>query len=134
MRLGIKGKQVLGVTSIVVVVVVVLSVLHLARLAGVSLDESRARAELLANAVSHRAQQVEVTETSPLESLRTDPGLRSILESSAYSNTVMYAAVVDVNGVAVMHADRSLEGHRLPPAGDLAQLLARPALSQLRAI
>ena len=33
MRLGIKGKQVLGVTSIVVVVVVVLSVLHLARLA-----------------------------------------------------------------------------------------------------
>src|SRR5437870_677786 len=32
MRLGIKGKQVLGVTSIVVVVVVVLSVLNLARL------------------------------------------------------------------------------------------------------
>ena len=33
MRLGIKGKQVLGVTSIVGVVVVVLSLLHLARLA-----------------------------------------------------------------------------------------------------
>ena len=33
MRLGIKGKQVLGVTSIVGAVVVVLSVLHLARLA-----------------------------------------------------------------------------------------------------
>jgi hypothetical protein len=52
MRLGIKGKQVLGVTSIVVVVVVVLSVLNLARLASVSLDESSARAELLANALA----------------------------------------------------------------------------------
>ena len=134
MRLGIKGKQVLGVTSIVGVVVVVLSVLNLARLASVSLDETSARAELLANAISHRAQQVEVSEASPLESLRQDPGLRSILESSAYSNNVTYAAVVDVDGVAVMHADRSLEGQRLPPAGDLAQLLARPPLSQLRAI
>ena len=46
MRLGIKGKQVLGVTSIVGVVVVIVSVLHLARLASVSLDESRARADL----------------------------------------------------------------------------------------
>ena len=134
MRLGIKGKQVLGVTSIVVVVVVVLSVLNLAKLASVSLDESSARAELLANAIAHRAQQVQVAATNPLESLRTDPGLRSILESSAYSNTLMYAALADLNGVAVMHADRSLEGQRLPPAGDLAQLLARSPLSQLRAI
>ena len=134
MRLGIKGKQVLGVTSIVVVVVVVLSVLHLARLASVSLDETSARAELLANAISHRARQVEVAATSPLESLRADPGLRSILESSLYSNNVMYAALVDVDGVAVMHADRSLEGQRLPPAVDFARLLARTPLSQLRAI
>ena len=134
MRLGIKGKQVLGVTSIVVVVVVVLSVLNLARLASVSLDESSARAELLANAISHRARQVEVDEANPLASLRNDPGLRSILESSAYSNNVMYAALVDVGGIAVAHADRSLEGQPLPPAGDLGRLLDRSRFSQLRAI
>ena len=134
MRLGIKGKQVLGVTSIVVVVVVVLSVLNLARLASVSLDESSARAELLANAISHRARQVEVDEANPLASLRNDPGLRSILESSAYSNNVMYAALVDVAGIAVAHADRSLEGQPLPPAGDLGRLLDRSRFSQLRAI
>jgi signal transduction histidine kinase len=134
MRLGIKGKQVLGVTSIVVVVVVVLSVLNLARLASVSLDESSARAELLANAISHRARQVEVAAANPLASLRADPGLRSILESSAYSNNVMYAALVNVDGIAVAHADRSLEGQRLPPAGDLKRLLARSPLSQLKAI
>ena len=134
MRLGIKGKQVLGVTSIVVVVVVVLSVLNLARLASVSLDESEARAELLANAISHRARQLDVAEADPLGSLRADPGMRSILESSAYDDTMMYAALVDVGGIAVAHADRSLEGQPLSPAGDLKALLARPALSQLRAI
>ena len=72
MRLGIKGKQVVGVTSIVVTVVVVLSVLQLARLARVSLDESSARAELLANAIYHRAQQVVVGGSEPLYVLRTD--------------------------------------------------------------
>jgi signal transduction histidine kinase len=134
MRLGIKGKQVLGVTSIVGVVVVVLSVLHLARLASVSLDESRARAELLANAIYHRAQQVVVGGADPLAALRADPGLRSILESSWYSKNVMYAALVDVQGIAVAHADRSLEGQPLLPVGDLGKLLERPPLSQLRAI
>jgi signal transduction histidine kinase len=134
MRLGIKGKQVVGVTSIVVTVVVVLSVLQLARLARVSLDESSARAELLANAIYHRAQQVVVGGAEPLAALRADPGLRSILESSLYSKNVMYAALVDVHGVAVAHADRSLEGRPLPPVGDLNKLLERSPLSQLRAI
>ena len=134
MRLGIKGKQVLGVTSIVGVMVVVLSVLHLARLASVSLDESRARAELLSNAVYHRAQQVVVSGAEPLAALRADPGLRSILESSLYSKNVMYAALVDVHGVAVAHADRALEGQPLPPVDDLGKLLERSPMSQLRAI
>jgi signal transduction histidine kinase len=134
MRLGIKGKQVVGVTSIVVTVVVVLSVLHLSRLARVSLDESNARAELLANAIYHRAQQVVVGGADPLAALRADPGLRSILESSLYSKNVMYAALVDANGVAVAHADRSLEGQPLPPVGDLGKLLERSSLSQLAAI
>ena len=134
MRLGIKGKQVLGVTSIVVVVVVVLSVLNVARLARVSLDECSARAQLLTNGVYHRAQQVVVDGAEPLAALRADPGLRSILESSLYSKNVMYAALVDANGVAVVHADRSLEGQPLLPAGDLGTLLERTPLSQLRAI
>src|SRR5829696_5027136 len=130
MHLGIKGKQVLGVTSIVGAVVVLLSVLHLARLASVSLDESRARAELLANAIYHRAQKVVGGGAEPLLSLRDDPGLRSILESSLYSKNVTYAALADVRGVAVAHADTALEGQVLPAGVDLRKLLERSPLSQ----
>jgi hypothetical protein len=76
MRLGIKAKQVLGVTSIVGAVVVVLSLLNLARLAQVGLEESRSRATLLSNAIFHRAREVVVPGADPYKALAADPGLR----------------------------------------------------------
>jgi signal transduction histidine kinase len=134
MRLGIKGKQVLGVTSIVGAAVVLLSVYFLARLASVSLDESRARAELIAKAIYQRAREVVVGESDPLTALRGDPGLRSILESSLYSDNVTYAAIVDAKGTAVAHVDRALEGTEMPSADPLDNLLSRHELAQLAAI
>ena len=137
MRLGIKGKQVLGVTSIVGAVVVLLSLLYLAGLARVSLEESRARAELVANAIFHRAREVVTADADPVaayQALHDDPGLRSILESSLYSKNVTFAAIVDVKGIAVAHADPAREGEVLPAGGDLAELVARSSLSQLKAI
>jgi signal transduction histidine kinase len=133
MRLGIKGKQVLGVTSIVGAVVVLLSLYFLSRLASVSLEESRARAVLIENAIYQRARDV-VADQDAQAVLRTDPGLRSILESSLYSNNVTFAAIVDVNGVAIAHNDRTQEGQQMAAVEPLDALLNRPALSQLAAI
>jgi len=134
MRLGIKGKQVIGVTSIVGVVVVVLSLVHLANLARVSLEESRARAELLAYSIYHRAAAVVGENGDPYRALREDPGLRSILESSLYPKNVTFAAIVDANGVAVAHADPAYEGHVLPTEDLLSTLLAKHAFEELVAI
>src|SRR3954466_2187358 len=134
MRLGIKGKQVLGVTSIVGAVVIVLSLMHLARLAKVSLDESNARAELLSNAILHRAREVVVDRADAYAALRADPGLRSILESSLYSDNVTFAAIVDTRGTIIAHADPSLEGTTLPTAADLRALMSRSSFAQLREI
>jgi signal transduction histidine kinase len=134
MHLGIKGKQVLGVTTIVGAMVIVLSLMHLAQLAQVSLDESRARADLISKAVYQRAREVVGEGSDPYDALRSDPGLRSILQSSLYSKNVTYAAIVDAHGVTVAHADPSQEGSVLPPTGDLEVLLQRSPLQQLRAI
>ena len=134
MRLGIKGKQVLGVTTIVGAVVVVLSLMHLARLAQVSLDEGRARAELLGNAIYHRAREVVAENVNPYQALHADPGLRSILEASLYDNNVTFAAIVDAQGNAVVDADRSQEGLAVPVAADLGELLTRTSFRQLTAI
>jgi signal transduction histidine kinase len=131
MRLGIKGKQVLGVTSIVGAVVVVLSLVYVSRLGRVSVEESRARAEMLSKAIYHRAREVVATGSDPYVALRDDPGLRAILESSLYSKNVTFAAIVDTRDVAIAHADRSVEGQPLPPAGDLIELQDLFALQQL---
>src|SRR5471030_2020878 len=118
MRLGIKGKQVLGVTSIVGLVVVVLSLMDLARLAQVSLDESRARAELLSNLIFHRVREIAVDGVDIRQALGGDPGLRSTLQSSLYSKNVTFAAIADVDGIAIAHADPALEGKPLAAADD----------------
>jgi signal transduction histidine kinase len=134
MRLGIKAKQVLGVTTIVGAIVVVLSVMHLANLAKVRLDESSARAELLANAIFQRAHSVVGTAADPYVALREDSGLRSILESSLYSNNVTFAAIVDTHGMVVAHSYSKEEGKSLPPAEDLRALNLRSPINQLRAV
>jgi signal transduction histidine kinase len=137
MRLGIKGKQVLGVTSIVGAVVVLLSLLYLAGLARVSLEESRARAELVANAIFHRAKDVASVTAEPAAAyvaLRRDPGLRSIVESSLYSKNVTFATIVDVKGLAVVHADPAREGEVIPVGGKLEDLVSRSPISQLLAV
>src|SRR6188474_1233709 len=117
MRLGIKGKQVLGVTSIVGAVVVLLSLLYLAGLARNSLEESRGRAQFIADAIYHRAREVVSTGADPYQALREDPGLRSVLVSSLYSKNVIFAAIVDPKGVALAHTDPMLEGQTQPEGG-----------------
>jgi len=135
MRLGIKGKQVLYVTSIVGVVVVVLSLLHLARLAQVSLEESKSQATLVANAIYQSANNVvQNTRGNPSGALRADPGLRSILQSSLYSRTVTFAAIVDTDGYAVAHTDPKREGLPVIGAASLDDLLAQRPIQQLGAI
>jgi signal transduction histidine kinase len=134
MRLGIKGKQVLGVGSIAMIIVVALSVAHLGHLARISLDESKARAELLSNAIFQRAREVVVDTPDPHQALRSDPGLRSILEASLYSKDVTFAAIADVGGNAIAHADRSLEDQPLPAADDLDALVNESSYNQLFAI
>ena len=134
MRLSIKTKQVVGVTSIVGLAVGVLSGLYLSSLARVRLEESKARGELLANAIFHRARDVVLASRDSNAALRADAGLRSILESSAYSRNVTYATIVDVAGVAIAHSDQTRVGHTLPSNADLNALLDRGPVSQIRTI
>jgi signal transduction histidine kinase len=136
--LSIKTKQVAGVTAIVGLAVVLLSGWYLSSLAQVWLEESRARADLVANLISQRARAVVAAGADPAtlhDQLRDDQGLRSILEASILSKGVLYAAVVDTGGVAIAHSDPASAGDALPlPAGSLAELLDSGPIVQLRAI
>ena len=131
MRLSIRTKQVFGVTALVIAVVIGLSVHGLAQLAGVRLEETRARADLLARAIYQRAFQVVPTAPEPYEALAADGGLRAILESSIYSPQVTDAAIVAPDGRIVAHLDRDRIGMRQPAAARLDELLSLTGYRQL---
>jgi signal transduction histidine kinase len=134
MRLSIKTKQVLGVTGTVGAIVVVLSLYNLSQFARVSLQESHARADLLARAIYQRAYAIVPRAADPLIKLRDDGGLKSILEASNYSKEVTDAAVVDPNDVIVAHWDRTKIGKTLPPRDPMEPLLELNSLQQLWAV
>jgi signal transduction histidine kinase len=134
MRLTIKVKQVLGVVSTVGLAASVLTGFYVSSLVRVSLTESRDRADLLAKAIYHRARQLDAA-TDLSAALQDDEGLRSVVVSSvAYSKNLLYAAIVDVNDVAIVADDSERVGHVLPPAGDMDELLRAGPIGQLRAI
>ena len=134
MRLSIKAKQVAGVTSIVGLAVVVLSAFYLSSLARVRLEESQSRGELLANAIFHRAGAVVGSGQNPAAALAADDGLQSILEASAFSRQLAYAAIVDTSGIAIAHSDASLVGQRMPVYGDASALLGQRPIALLRSV
>ena len=135
MRVGIKAKQIAAVTAIVGLAVVALSAVHVTRLARVVLHESQARGELLANAIFHRAREVVViAPADPYAALRSDPGLRAILESSIYGESVTGAAILDTQAIVRASSDPTQEGKPLPPRADMASLVNASSLEQLRVI
>lgn len=134
MALGIKTKQVAGVTCIVGLAVILLSAWYISSLATVWLGETRARAELLANTITHRAFEVVRSGNDPVTALQSDGGLKSILQSHVYSNNMLYAAIVGIDAVAIAHSDPASLGRVLPRVGNLDTLLDQGAIAQARAI
>jgi signal transduction histidine kinase len=131
MRLSIKAKQVIGVTTTVGLVVVALSLYHLSQLARLSLDESRARAQMLSSAIYQRVQAVVRRSPDPYAALREDEGLQAMLQASIYSPDVTDAAIVTPDGVIVAHLDPSRIGKRLPDRQPIEQLRQLNGLQQL---
>lgn len=134
MRIGIKGKQIAGVTAIVGLAVVVLSALNVARLGRVVLTQSESRGQLLASAIFHRAREVVLSTADPAGALRGDPGLRAILEASIYAESVTDAAIVDEAGTVIAASDPMREGSAQARRRDLSSLIERDSLEQLRVI
>ena len=131
---SIKQKQVLGVTSLVTVLVLILGVLHLASLASTRLEESRGRAELLANAVYHQAHDVISTRETAYQELRSSRSVQSSLEAAIYSADVTDAVIVDTTGTVVAASDPGMVGHTVPPRLTLTDVLASNPLTQLRVV
>ena len=78
MRLGIRAKQIAGVTAIVGMSVVLLSGLAATMVASLVMNESLARGKLIALSIYQSAREVVSTSSDPYAGLREDRGLRVV--------------------------------------------------------
>jgi len=134
MRLGIRAKQIAGVTAIVGVAVVVLSSLYVTRLARVVLHESESRALLLTNAILHRARDIVIDGPDPYARVRTDPGLKAILQASLFGAGVTDASILDRDGMIVASSDETLVGTVRKQGRNLTELVEADPTTQLAVI
>ncbi len=134
MRFSLKQKQVLGVTAMVALIVVALSLLHLMNLARVLLLESRARVELLANAVYHQARDVITDPATAYNEIRTSRSVQSALEAAIYSQDVIDAVIVDPPGTVIASSDPLQVGKTVAARTPLNNLIAESGFAQLQAV
>jgi signal transduction histidine kinase len=133
---GIKAKQVAGVTTLVVVVVAATSAYHLATLVRLNFEETASRGQMLAQAIFQRAKEVVAQGgTDPYEALRADGGIRSMIESSTANwPSVTYVAIVNKDGIAIAHNIASQEGTPLVKQEDFAPLAVGRSWDQFQAV
>jgi len=133
-RFSIRVKQIVGVTAIVGLAVVALSILYAARLTNVVLHESYSRGQLMARTILHQAGVIVTGDGDPWAQLRSDIGLRSIVESSAYSDNITTATIVDTNGIIMIANLRSMVGQLSLQQDDLGALDASSSYAKLKEI
>jgi signal transduction histidine kinase len=134
MRFTIRVKQIVGVTAIVGLAVVALSLLYAARLTDVVFHESYSRGQLMAKTILDRAGEIVTGEDDPWAQLSADPGLRSIIRSSAYSDNITTATMVDTSGIVLIANLRSMIGQLSPLQDDMGQLEAANPYAKLKEI
>lgn len=133
-QFGPRAKQTAAITLLVGAAVLVQGTFYVIGVSRVVLRESLATANLLTDAVFHRAHQALRVDVDPYRTLREDAGLRSILEASVFSNYVLAASIVDFNGAIIASSDRGTEGLVMTHQNPLDDLVTGDVISQLRVI
>jgi signal transduction histidine kinase len=149
-KLRLKTKLVIAISGMVVALVVTLETLHVSQLVHQAVRDAYGQAYFVAHETRHLALQaleedLESTKLKPVtpeefeqfaqESLTTDPGVGSLIESIiGYSPEVLDTAIVDTHDVALMHSANEMIGKKMLARDDLARLVNGGFRDQLRIV
>jgi PAS domain S-box-containing protein len=134
---GFRGKQIATLTLVAATVALATSLANLAALARLTVDESRSRAELLAETLYHQASRVirQHGRDGIEEALSSDASLASYAEGVVgYSPTIMYVAITDRKDTALVHSNPVAIGDPVSRAPSLTEFAEENPLSQLWAL
>lgn len=136
LRLSLRAKEGLAIAALVGLAVVIATGVHLVTVARLGMDEAAGTGALLARQLFLQGSRALAgARGAPAEVLRRDPGMRALLDSMVgYSPTVVYAAITDPDGRALVHSDRAQVRRHLPPRETLEAVARGSALDLLRTL
>ncbi len=136
MPLSLRAREALALAAVVLLVAAVTTVAHLASIAQITLTDAADEGKLLARQLFHQgARAIAAAPGASPSILRSDPGIRALIEGMVgYSRVVVYAAIVDPSGRAVVHSDPALEGQGLRPHPSVEEILRSGAVRMVVAL
>lgn len=146
----LKTKLVFAITGMVVAIVATLSTLYISEVIRQRIQEVYSVAEVIklhvfavskpALAVDLGSSKVDVNDPKQLEAavqelLQSDSSMSALLESvTGDSPNILDAAIVDANGLALLHTNPALQGTIVPPREDFSHVLHYGIRQQIRMI
>ena len=149
-KLRLKTKLVLAITTMVVLLVGVFACLYVYAVVHTRIAEAYVDGDFVTHEIfnaTRQAMEVDFSDTkldtdNPVdvraaiqETLATDPGLSSLLQSIVgYSPIVYDAAIVDSSGVALLHTDADMQGKGMMQRVPFERLLHGKLWDQVRVV
>ena len=149
-RIRLKTKLVLAITLMVVALVATLSTIYVSQLVHQRVEETYQGAEFVGHEIFHatrealevdlRNTRIDLSDPQAVhaaveETLATDPGLNSLLQSViGYAPTIYDVAIVDVEGRALLHTDSDKIGKPIPARDDFAPVRDGDIRQQLKVV
>ena len=137
MRFGIRIQEALAVTVLTLVIVLTATLIHLSQLSRVVVQEASRQADLVSKQIYAQSSRAvsRAGGANPLEVLRRDRELRSLLDASVgYSPHLLFALIADPSGNIVLHTERDKEGAPAPQYPSLGELIALDPISRFSAL
>jgi len=136
LRLSLRAKEGLAIAALVGLAVAIATGAHLATVARLGMEEAAGTGALLAHQIFLQGSRaVAGARGAPVDILRRDPGLRALLDSMVgYSATVVYGAITDPDGRALVHSEHSQVGRQLPARRTLEVVARQNSLHVLRVL
>jgi PAS domain S-box-containing protein len=137
LALGVRAKEVAGITLVTVLIVATTTVIHMSQLSRVVVEEAAQQADLIGKQIyAHlRVSLARAGGRDPGGILRNDRDLRNLIDASVgYSPRLVHALIVDATGRVLVHSEREREGAPAPVRPELRELAALGPMRRVQAL
>ena len=134
MGLSLRAREIFALLLLSLCIVALSTAAHLYHAQQIVWNATLREADLVARQIYEQCVRTlsRPAAQSPRDILSHDPDLRSLLDATVgYAPWLLYAAVVDNRGVAIVHSDPKREGEIVPPQPSLRSLVSDHPLRRL---